>query len=423
MPRKRKAWSKVIEEAGVAVRIYERAAGSLLYREVRLEGRKDRRSLGHRDRTLAEDQARQLARRIAELRFAGHRGHVTLGQVLRLYFQHRGPLLSAERRGRATRLYAPMFTRHLGDDFPVENLSQSHLDAYIAARKSGALKSPTHRGVSTTPRDGTLRSELIWLKSALHWAQGHRVGGRRLLTADPFAGLVIPREKNPKRPIASEDRYRRTLAVADSCGPPGQLRCMLALARYTGRRINAICHLRASDVLLTRERVLAALADAGQDERLADYMPQGAIRWRAEHDKLGFLEITPIGSAARAELERYLREHPRVGDAPLFSAINAPDEPVHKNTASYWLRTAEKRAKLPKLERGLWHPYRRAWASERKHLPDIDTARAGGWRDLATMKQAYQQPDPATVLQVVENEPPGHTPDTPSEASGGASTA
>jgi hypothetical protein len=90
---------------------------------------------------------------------------------------------------------------------------------------------------------------------------------------------------------------------------------------------------------------------------------------------------------------------------------------VHKNTASYWLRRAEQLAGLPKPERGLWHPYRRAWAVERKHLPDPDVAKAGGWRDLATMKQSYQRSDPATVLKVVENAPAGHTLDTPSNAS------
>ena len=40
--------------------------------------------------------------------------------------------------------------------------------------------------------------------------------------------------------------------------------------------------------------------------------------------------------------------------------------------------------------------YRRLFASERKHLPDVDLMRAGGWRDLATMKRSYQQADPAT---------------------------
>ena len=53
-PRQRKPWSKVIEESGISVRVYEREAGSLLYREVRLDGGKDRKSLGHSDRQLAE---------------------------------------------------------------------------------------------------------------------------------------------------------------------------------------------------------------------------------------------------------------------------------------------------------------------------------------------------------------------------------
>jgi hypothetical protein len=65
-----------------------------------------------------------------------------------------------------------------------------------------------------------------------------------------------------------------------------------------------------------------------------------------------------------------------------------------------------------KLERGVWHPYRRLWAVERKHLPDVDVARAGGWRDLTTMKRSYQQADPITTLRVVENHPAGHTSDT-----------
>ena len=74
---------------------------------------------------------------------------------------------------------------------------------------------------------------------------------------------------------------------------------------------------------------------------------------------------------------------------------------------------AEGRAKLPKLERGRFHPYRRLFATERKHLPDVDVAEAAGWRDLRTMKRSYQQPDPATVLRVVESAPRGHTSDTP----------
>jgi hypothetical protein len=118
---------------------------------------------------------------------------------------------------------------------------------------------------------------------------------------------------------------------------------------------------------------------------------------------------------ARAALERYLRLQPRLGSAPLFPNLKRPDEAISKIAADHLLRPAERRAKLPKFDRGLWHPYRRAWASSRKHLPDVDVSRAGGWRDLATMKASCQLADPATMLKAIENEPAGHNAVTPEE--------
>ena len=59
-------------------------------------------------------------------------------------------------------------------------------------------------------------------------------------------------------------------------------------------------------------------------------------------------------------------------------------------------------AELPKLTRGAFHAFRRLWASRRKHLPDVDVAAAGGWKDPATMKVSYQQPDAGTMLLVIE---------------------
>lgn len=56
---------------------------------------------------------------------------------------------------------------------------------------------------------------------------------------------------------------------------------------------------------------------------------------------------------------------------------------------------------LAKLRGGRLHPYRRLWASERRHMPDIDVAAAGGWKDTRSLKLSYQQADPATVLKVV----------------------
>ena len=61
----------------------------------------------------------------------------------------------------------------------------------------------------------------------------------------------------------------------------------------------------------------------------------------------------------------------------------------------------ERLAKLEPHEGSLWHAYRRKWASERKHLPDVDVAKAGGWNSLESLKTAYQQADEGTMLQVV----------------------
>lgn len=116
--------------------------------------------------------------------------------------------------------------------------------------------------------------------------------------------------------------------------------------------------------------------------------------------------LTAISALARAALERYLRQQPRLGAAPLFPNLKQLDEPISKIAADHPLRRAEQLGKLPKFDRGLWRPYRRAGASERKHQSDVDTARVGGWRDLATMKTSYQQADAATMLKVIENAPP-----------------
>ena len=68
-----------------------------------------------------------------------------------------------------------------------------------------------------------------------------------------------------------------------------------------------------------------------------------------------------------------------------------------------WLSEAERAAKPPKLDGSLWHAYRRKWATERKHLNPKDVAAAGGWKDIATLLEVYQQPDEESVLAVMSD--------------------
>jgi len=67
------------------------------------------------------------------------------------------------------------------------------------------------------------------------------------------------------------------------------------------------------------------------------------------------------------------------------------------------MRRAEEKAKLPKLDGGLWHCYRRKWATERRHLTAVDVMKAGGWADRKTMETCYQHADDAGVLAAMES--------------------
>lgn len=134
----------------------------------------------------------------------------------------------------------------------------------------------------------------------------------------------------------------------------------------------------------------------------------------ARNHKQGLLFISPINRDAREALEHYLRRNPRMGDVPRFPAPGpvrkqkgmspGPEKPMRRETAAKWLVKAEGLAGLPKLVGGVFHPYRRLWATERKDLPLVDVAAAGGWKDTQALRLSYQHADAETVLRVVEGD-------------------
>lgn len=415
---KRKAKSRSVEDSGVRVRVFLR--GGRYWLDVRIKDRpRQRVSADTADRTVAEGKALALARSIAEQRLLGvEPQRLTLAQLFQQYREHKGRTLDGQwKKGAETR--ARLFLDAWGASFPIVQLSQSSVDTYCAERRAQRVAPPRRARADDAPpppprpplRDGALDADFRWLSSVFNWGTKHKLpSGKRLLDVNPLHDCQWPREKNVRRPIASHDRYLKTLAKVGEVDPTGRLRLILALARYTGRRESAILHLRASDVLLSRERIVAALSAAGMDERLTDHMPHGAIRWSAETDKQGVLHIAPLAQAARTELETYLAANPRLGDVPLFPSPKSrrpvdrasADLPISRVVAARWLLRAEALAGVPKLAGGTFHPYRRLWASERKHLADVDVATAGGWKSTKTL-HIYQQTDPAAVLAAVVN--------------------
>jgi hypothetical protein len=230
-----------------------------------------------------------------------------------------------------------------------------------------------------------------------------------------------------RRPIVSEEEYRLTLAKADEPDPTGRLARLLALARCTGRRITAIGELRASDVLLSADTLARVLPRPGRIRRSRATCPTvpfaGARRPTSRGTKTSRRSRRRPARRSSATYGR-IRESATCGCSRSRSSRAGP---INESLARILRIRAEVLAELPRIDRGGFHSYRRACASDRKHLPDVDVTRSAGWRDLATMKRSYQQPDPVTTLRVIENEPEqassGHTLHTPQKASGGGSTA
>jgi integrase len=109
----------------------------------------------------------------------------------------------------------------------------------------------------------------------------------------------------------------------------------------------------------------------------------------------------PINPHVREAINRIRADRQLRGSPFLFPSPNDPSKPLSKELASAWLRRAEALADVEHLEGGGWHPFRRGWATSRKHLPDVDVAAAGGWSDLTSLKTCYQQADQETMVAVV----------------------
>ena len=293
----------------------------------------------------------------------------------------------------ASRARRDIFESCFGPETKVANIDQADIDRFVHERTTGNLYPEGQTAKTKAVSVGTSSADLGWLRTAFRWGTRRKLAGEWLISENPLDRLTLPgRNANQRRPVASDERYLASRGAADGVDPKGRIRAMLAIARYTGRRINSICSLMASDVLWTGEDVAEALAALGTDVRLAEHYPHGALRWSEEADKIGQSWITPISPDLRAELELYRGRRHAIGDAPLFPAPRKVGQHFDSDLAGKWLVRAEAKAKLPKLAGGRWHPYRRLFATELAHVPAKTAAMLGGWKNPATMQRLYQQP-------------------------------
>ena len=392
--KKRQRWSHSEGHYGCRVAVYEELDGIIYARE---SGRKPY-SLGHRNRARAKAWARE---RHAKLTLGLERAATptpTAHRVFGLYLEHHSPMRTPTTQAEDARR-AEMWTRVLAPEKDLHKLTRGEWERFDLARRSGAVDPrgrPVPHAKRRSVRSRTVGADQEWLRGVIRWAiTWQDDSGEYVMRENPMRGYGISKERNPKRPVATQDRYEAVRAVSDSVtmdvrrnrrrfAVRSYLSEILDIVNGTGRRVSAVLALRFADLRLNEG-------------------PHGAIRWPSDTDKEKKEWLTPTNTSVRGALDRVMVERPGVGTAYLFPSPRNARRPVSKDLASAWLEKAETLAKLEPLDGSLWHAYRRKWATERKHLPDVDVAAAGGWSDLTSLKTAYQQVDGATLYRVVND--------------------
>ncbi len=372
-----RCWSKSIGERGYRIRLYEARPGGTIMRSVYINGKEDRKSLGHHDKELASRQAYELLNALLANETAIEQETLTVGLLASLYLESPRHLSKKDRTRREDASKLERVVAFLGATRNAESLSASDVERYAMARRRG---DGSLLGVVPGKRinDRTIEADLVVLHAALHWATRERTRtGERLLKEDPLAGVKLPHEKNPKRPVMRHDEYLKLLEVAHRIKP--LLKLALVVAEGTGRRISACRNLLWEDI---------------------DFQ-NGTIRWRAENDKKGYEQVVPMSDAVRDALLAQRKVRRTIGNTPVFPALKDPMKPCSRYLLDDWLRRAYRKAGIEPQPGGLWHPIRRKWVTERKGYPVKDVAAAGGWRDEQTMLRSYQHADAETVRQVV----------------------
>lgn len=373
--KKKKCWSSSCGDYGNTVRVGERKRDGIIYvfwfdsnKELR------KRSLGHRDKARARQQAREFAESLSIDQGLAP-VDLTLGALIDIYVT-KGMVLAKATHVSDTKRQLARWREFLGSEMLVRAINPSDVNAFLKWRKANAAKD-----LSQT----TLWHDWKALDRAMNFAVAERDQlGRPLLENNHLKGRVkVSKSVSPTRPVASDDRYRALWGVRKQL--PWQFEVALCLTHETGHRINAVLSIRWTDVCFER----------------SNNAPHGSILWRAESDKVKNEHRLPVSPAAREALE-YAKLMTKDADGFVFCAAKSSAQ-LERRLASRWLRKAESLAGLSHVCGGGWHALRRKWATDRQHLPDAAVAAAGGWKDTKTMKQCYQHANDEMIAAAIFN--------------------
>jgi hypothetical protein len=396
-------WTLSLGHRGYRVRLFEKEKDGVIYREVQLPGgRKDRRSLGTRDKARAEELGHAIMASLMTGNMPSDCGPIRLSELCRRFaeecamFLDNKPHTQGDYRTRMLVLCAS-----LGEGRDVKTLSEHDVRHYEVRRRNGGIRYGDGLETSAVGQR-TVQADIKLLKQMLTWACTVPTGGGgRWLERNPLAHVRVQGERNVHRPVASLERFEATRHAMQACSlryeaeavnaksvrERSRAECCartwiraelaLVLLEATGKRRGAIMGLRWSDLDFAGRR----------------------ITWQAMFDKKGKTRVVPYPASLFDTLRELQKRLGAVGGF-VFPSSRDADRPAPRELLSQWIEKAEEKAGLPKLSRGLCHPYRRKWRTERSNLPLKAVAVAGGWDDIATMNQCYDQPDDADLLAV-----------------------
>ncbi|HXB23587.1 MAG TPA: site-specific integrase [Gemmatimonadaceae bacterium] len=262
--------------------------------------------------------------------------------------------------------------KHFGSARLVEAITPELWKEYARKRRAGEING---RRVGTR----SIRGDLLLLTASMRWAATPVGGLKPLVTCNPLAAITLPTERDPRRPMLHDKTVDKLMAAAELVDPD-RLPVLLSVVKYTGRRLSSCLALGKGDVDLEL----------------------GQIRWRAEVDKKRKTWVAPLPTPLASILKDYCDRFTDDDSPYFFPHPLDPARPLDKDRADGLLQRTYEVAQITRARGGLWHPFRRRWATLRKKLPLSDVAQAGGWDDVKTLLTCYQLADPDTLRQVAD---------------------
>src|SRR5437773_4139980 len=200
-------WSLSLGVRGLKVRVEQRKPGGTFQRVYRVGRRMTYASLGTTDRQEARKLAIDFIRELEKGRKVNLAEPLTLEKLWDRYQQeassYRGVL---ERTRKQKQADARLLIAGLGATRRVDHLTKNDVERYVAMRRTGH---GWPDGRETKPvRARTIQGEIKLLRQMIYWAMNERLpDGSWLLDNNPLRGVKLPKEEDPRRPVATFDRY------------------------------------------------------------------------------------------------------------------------------------------------------------------------------------------------------------------------